>query len=309
MFESYQATPKDLQAIEEGIETIWRKEMDFIFKDRGLLENAVVISYDSKSLYLWTKIKLPKLRTLTRSLSNYHAYKAPHEVKLKDEWQLGWQAALPIKQFQNLLPKRLQQSDFQIPKVSGGLLTPFIELQKKKEVKDNPYITRESFLATIVHEFGHIYWDQHKLWWYSNKKDNIRYLKTARRLYKKKEKLPRVSLYFPATLGIGELFASCAEYWASKLLWPKHHQNYDLSARKRLKQLIKNEESKDLEHEDSVLEPSRNPHDFAFVFKKIILSHYPKTWPHILTQPAFLSPIHSHFSSEMLNQLKCLENW
>jgi hypothetical protein len=289
MFENYRATKKDLEAIGEGIKAVWQPEIDFVFKDRGLLKNVVVISYDSKFFYLWTKIRVPRLKIFTSGLSNYHAYKIPHKIRIQDEWQLGWRAGLLIEQFTKLLPKKLQKSDFKIPKISGGLLKPFFSLQKKKKVKDNPYITYESFLATIVHEFGHIYWSQHKLWWYSNKKDNIRYLKTAKQLYEKKKKVPKISLYFPAITGVNELFATCTEYWASKLFWPNHKENLDTFAKERLEELIKKEEKRDLEQEDSVLEPTRNPHDFALVFGKIILTNYPKSWPILLTKSSLIT--------------------
>lgn len=291
MFENYIATKKDFRAIEGGIETVWRPEMAFVFKNKSLLKNVVIISYDSKFLYLWTKIKLPKLKTFACSLINYQAYKIPHKVKLKDEWQLGWRAHLSIKQFEKLLPKKLQKSEFKIPKISGGLSKPFTELQKKKDIKLNPYITYESYLATLVHEFAHIYWNQHKLWWYSNKKENIKYLRIAKQLYERKKEISKIPIYFPAATGITELFATCVEYWASKLFWPNHKKNFDLFTKERLKQLIKTEEKKDLEREDSVLEPSRNPHDFAFIFGKIILTQYPKNWPQILTQPAVFSSV------------------
>lgn len=288
MFEKYQATEKDFRTIEEGLKTVWRKELDFVFKKRNLIEKTVVISFDSKFLYLWTRFKLSKLKTIPCYIKGYYTYKIPHKIKLKDEWQIGWRAGLSIKEFNKLLPRKLQKSNFKVPKISGGLLSPFIALQRKKELKHNPYITRESFLATIVHEFAHIYWQQHKLWWYSSKKENLVYLKLAKQLYEGKKAAFKILIHFPITIGMTELFASCVEYWTSQLFWPKHHQNYDLSASKRLQQLIKNEERKDLEREDSVLEPSRNPHDFALVFKKIILSRYPKTWPRVLTRPSTL---------------------
>lgn len=289
MFENYKATKRDFEAIEEGIRTVWRKEIDFVFKDRSLIENVAIISYDSKFLYFWTKIKLPKLETIPCRVEKFYAYKILHKTKLKDEWQLGWRAYLSIEQFSKLLPKRLQKSNFKIPKISGGLLTPFIELQKKKKLKNNPYVTRESFLGTIIHEFGHIYWSQHKLWWYSDKNENIRYLRVAKQLYEKEKKIPKISLYFPVITGVNELFATCTEYWTSELFWPTHKQNLDTFAKKQLEKLIKEERKKDLEQEDSVLEPTRNPHDFAFVFGKIILTRYPQTWPLMLIKSSLIT--------------------
>lgn len=289
MFENYSATKRDFEAVEEGVKTVWRKEMNFVFKKKSLIRNVIIISFDSKFLYLWTKFKLPHLKTIPCRLKEYYAYKIPHKVKLKDEWQLGWRASLFPKQFAKLLPKRLQKSGFKIPKISGGLLEPFIELQKKKKIKDNPYVTQKSFLATIVHEFGHIYWNSHKLWWYSDKKENIFYLRMAKQLYEKRKKISKISLHLPVNSGISELFATCTEYWASELFWPSHKKKFDLSAKERLKQLIKSEEKKDLEQEDSVLEPSKNPHDFAFVLGKIVISHYPRTWPLILTKSSLIT--------------------
>lgn len=283
MFEKYKATIKDFEAIEGGLKKLWQKEMDFVFEDRDLIKNAVLISYDSRFLYLWTKFRLPELTTIQCRIKEYHAYRISHEVKLKDEWQLGWMTSLAIRRVEKLLPKGLQESSFKIPKISGGFLTPFIELQKKaKDTKLNPYITYESYLATILHEFGHIYYNQHKLWWYSNKQENLKYLKNALNLYLG-IKAPKKRLHIPSPLYYSEIFAFCTEYWASNLFWPKHKQNLDVFAEERLKRLIKEERKKNLEQEDSALEPSKIPHDFALVFGKIILHQYPHSWPQILT--------------------------
>ncbi|MBI4225507.1 hypothetical protein HY612_00145 [Candidatus Roizmanbacteria bacterium] len=159
-------------------------------------------------------------------------------------------------------------------------MTPFIELQKKKELEFNPYITKQSYLATIIHEFGHLYWNRHKLWWYSDKKDNINFLKTAKKLYEGKK--VKKNIYFPMDYGVGELYAFCAEYAASEIIWKNHKHNLDLFIKKRLEALIKGEQAKDLDREDSVLASNRYPHDFAFVFGKLIISNFPKTWPRIL---------------------------
>ena len=161
MFEHYKATKKDFQAVEEGIKTVWRPALNFIFERKTLLKNILIISYDSSFIYLWTKVSIPGLSRLPCGISDYYTYKIPHKIKLKDEWQLGWGAGPPAEPLDKLLPETLQVSRFKIPKISGGFLTPFIELQKKNNIKDNPYVTRESFLATIVHEFGHTYWIQH----------------------------------------------------------------------------------------------------------------------------------------------------
>lgn len=285
----YLATQKDLKAIEEGIKTVWRKELDFVFKKRGLLENVIVISYDSEFLYLWTKIKLPKLKTFTTSLSCYYAYKIPHKIKIKDEWQLGWVSYLPIKQFVKLLPKRLQKSDFEIPKISGGLLTPFIKFQKKKKgVKFNPYTTHESYLATIVHEFGHVYWNQHKLWWHSDKKQNLTYLRNALRPYRR-EKIKYQDIKLPTEPGRTELFAFCTEYVTAQKFWPNHQKNLDKTTSIWIKKAIKDERKKDLEKENSFFDDSRLAHQQAAILSRLIFNRFSGSWPDVLLKKPFLS--------------------
>jgi len=287
MFENYRAEKKDFEAIESGIKTIWRPELNFIFKRKSLLKNMVIFSFDSSFIYLWTKLSLTSLIRFPCQLSDYYAYKIPHKIKLKDEWQTGWKTSLPFT-LDKLLPEKLRSSQFEIPKISGGLWFPFVKLQKNKNIKDNPYITQESFLATIIHEFGHIYWDQHKLWWYSNKKENVQYLQIAKQLYKGKKKI-KTSFYFPLNQEISELYAFCTEYSTSELFWKNHKKNLDIFIRNELEKIIKEEKAKNLDHEDSVLTPNSYPYNFAFVFGKTILSHYPKKWPQILTNPRLLS--------------------
>ena len=281
MFENYKATKRDFEAIEEGIKIVLCPELDFIFNRKNLLKNIVIVSYDSSFIYLWTEVSLPLLSRLPCRLSDFYAYKIPHKIKLKDEWQIGWRACSVPEPLDELLPKEFNTSQFNIHKINGGLLTPFIELQKKNNIKDNPHVTRESFLATIVHEFGHIYWIQHKLWWYSYKKENICFLQTAKKLYEGKK--IKKTIYFPMDPGISELYAFLAEYTASEIFWKSHKRNLDIFIKKQLERLIKEEQAKDLDHEDSVIAPTRSPHDFAFVFGKIILSRHPKKWPQILT--------------------------
>ena len=76
MFEKYLATKKDLEAIEQGIDFVWRKELDFIFKDRSKIAKTLVISYDSKKLYVWE-----------RKRNKYFLHKIPHSLKIEYKYQ------------------------------------------------------------------------------------------------------------------------------------------------------------------------------------------------------------------------------
>lgn len=282
MFNNYLATSEDLKAVEEALKFVLHPKMRFVFNNPSKITKTIIISYDSKFIYVW-KIKPINL-----------TYKIPHKIKIKDEWQLGWRAGIEIAQVEDLLPVQVKnKSRFEIPIISGGLLTPFIGLQKPKKIQSNPYVTRESYLATIIHEFGHVYWNSFKLWWFSNKDENIKYLKIAQKLYDKKGlKDRKIRLNFPLPGALGEAFAFCTEYAASEIFWPSHKNNLDRFGKRRIDQLIVKEKKSNLDKENSVIEPTENPHDFSTVFGKIILEKYPTTWPKILTDQKNISLSH-----------------
>lgn len=295
MFEKYRAVKEDFEAIEEGIKTVWHPKLNFVFKKKEFIKKVIVVSYDSKNIYLWSQTKFPKLTSIKCSLKQYFAYKIPHHFNISDKFQHAWWAGLKLQKLARLLLQKLNTDELSTPFIAGGLLTPFITLQKKKKrIKNNPYKTYESYLATIVHEFGHAYWHQHKLWYFSNKEGNLLLLKTVKRLYAKDGKLPNVLIRFPifeGMEGMSELFAFCCEYQASMIFWPTHKQNLDTFDAHTIDYLLKLEETKNLDQEDSVLEPRKYPHDFARVFSKIILTLYPKTWPQFLLSTKVLYPL------------------
>lgn len=176
MFQNYLAGKEDFEAIEEGIATVWHPELDFIFKDKNLLKNIVVISFDSQYFYLWTKVSLSGLEKLPSNLRDYHFYQVKHQIKFSDEDQLGWRVGLTLEKMADYLPKNILIGNYQFPKISGSSLNPFVKSHQKvnaKGYRGDAYDTRESYLATIVHEFGHVYYGQHKLFWYSSKKENL----------------------------------------------------------------------------------------------------------------------------------------
>lgn len=172
MFEDYRASKDDFVAIEQALSFAVHPKMRFIFSDFLRIVKTLIVSYDSKYIYVW-QLKPTNLVS-----------KIQHSLTVPDEWQRGWWAKIISKKIEKYLPKKNRNLV-----INGGLLTPFIMLQKAKKVLRNPYITRESYLATIIHELGHIYFGGH------NKK--------------------------------GELSAFCTEYYASQLFWPTHARNLD----------------------------------------------------------------------------------
>lgn len=172
MFEDYHASKDDLGAIEQGLSFATHPKMRFIFSNFLRIAKTFIVSYDSKYIYVW---QLDQINLVS---------KVQHDLTIPNEWQRGWWASIISKKVEKYLPKNNQN-----PVISGGLLTPFITLQKDKRVSLNPYTTKESYLATIIHELGHV--------------------------------------YFGEDGKNGELSATCTEYYASQLFWPTHAKNLD----------------------------------------------------------------------------------
>jgi len=279
MFRNYIATKRDLEAVEEALGFVLRPKMRFVFSDISKITKTLIVSYDSKFVYIW-------------SLNPIKLIKIPHNLTILEEWQSGWWSGIISKQIEKYLPKAItKETKFDSPIISGSLLTPFISLQKAKKVSGNPYTTSESYLATIIHEFGHIYWNSYKLWWPSNKKENLDYLRLVINLHspEKKRSLPKnFSFHSPIPTYLGEVFAFCTEYYASNHFWKNHKRTSDLFTKKRLNTLVILEKERDLDRENSVIEPTQSPHDYASILGKIILTKYPNNWPEILTKPSFV---------------------
>ncbi len=273
MFKNYVATKRDLRAIEEGLRFVLHPKMNFVFLNPERIIKTLTISYDNRYIYVWTlnPIKLSR--------------KIPHDIIIPDEWQSGWWAGVISKQIEKYLPRDIKRSTrFEIPIISGGLMTPFITLQKAENVQNNPYMTKESYFATMVHEFGHIYWNNFKLWWPSNKKCNTDLLKSVKELYLNNKKGTKIDIKILNHQVQSEVFAFCTEYYASQFFWPLHKKNIDKFAVPEIEKILQEEDLKDLDTQDSVLEPSIYPHNYALVVGKVLLTQYSTNWVTILTQ-------------------------
>lgn len=280
MFENYEATKEDLSAVDAAISYVWRPELNFVFKDVGKVKDTLVVSYDSEHLLLWRKKPIDGLERAEKSpKSRYFYYQIPHHIKINDREQRGWRASLKIKEFEKILPEVLKgKTRFELPIICGPLLGPFVKthqkLKKSGKRPFDPYDTYESYLATIAHEFAHIYYNQHKLWWFSDKNSNLELLKTAKDLYEGEKRIPAARA-ITQPVYMGEVFAFCAEYTASSIFWPKHRENIDKEAIHMIKKFFKGERGKNLDREDSALE---DPHNIALVLGKILIETYPDTW-------------------------------
>lgn len=274
MFEDYKVAKEDLEAVEEGIKAVWRPEMDFVFRKKSYIKNVSPLSFDSKFFYIWSHFKIPRLKSTPYHFDNYQVFKTPHKVKITEYDQMGWCAN--AEKWRNHFPKPLKESKAIF--ISGGLLTPFTKIHKKylKQGHLDIYTTYESYLATILHEFGHIYYNSHPLS-ALNRKANSEYLKTAFSLYKgeKIKKFPKIKIYRSfAFEAWTEVFAFCTEYYAASLFWPKFRKDLDDYLKKNLAKLIQN---------PSLL-TSREPHNLAGVIGKILILSYAKNWPEKILQ-------------------------
>lgn len=275
MFKDYQATKKDFEAIEEGIRTAWRKEMNFVFKKKSYIKNVAPISFDSQFFYIWSSSKIPKFKSTPSHFANYQVYQSPHKLKINEHDQMGWCAN--AEKWRSFLPKSLNKHPKAIY-ISGGLLTPFTKIHKRFLSRGHLdiYNTYEGYLGTLVHEFGHIYYNSQPIS-NLNKKANLKYLKTAADLFigRKIKKFPRIKLYRSfAFEAWTEVFAFCTEYYAASLFWPKFKKNLDKYWKANLAIFIK---------KPSLL-TSRTSHYLAAAIGKILMSGYPQNWPEKILQ-------------------------
>lgn len=272
MILNYQASTRDLKIIEKGVDLAKSEKLRWVFNEKKFLEKTAVTSYDSKYIYLWLDKKFEKIK---------------HQMKINEEVCYYWQAGLIFEALKKYLPKQLfSDKSFRI--MSGGMPTTFISLQGKYN-PGNPYTYEEGFLASIIHEFAHTYWSRFKLWYFSDKEKNLKYLNTALRLYKN-EKVAEsdLTMGLPALYGLNEVFAFCAEYTASAILFPKHTKRLDKYLSSRIIKYADYEKGINLDEVDSILEPTIHPHEFSFIVGKILLAKCPKNWHQLLLRfPTF----------------------
>lgn len=285
MLEKHLTTTRDFKAIEKALEMVFSGELKFVFPKRDLIKKTTVISFDSQNLYLWSPFNLPNTHLLKKyRFAGYKLFKKSHKVKTNSKMQKGWQKGIKSEFLETCAPLNLNPSNWaKKPVICGSLLTPFIrshqEIRKTTYPKD-PYHTYQSYLATIVHEFAHVYYHLHKLWWFANKKENLAYLRTAQGLYEGRGlQKGELKITIPSPYFFSEVFAFCCEYYTSFLFWPNHLRNLNIANASLTKKLIELERRKDLDKEDSVLDSKTHSHHIAIILGKLLIQLYPQNWP------------------------------
>src|SRR3990172_12931677 len=94
MFRNYIATKRDLEAVEEALGFVLRPKMRFVFSDISKITKTLIVSYDSKFVYIW-------------SLNPIKLIKIPHNLTILEEWQSGWWSGIISKQIEKYLPKAI----------------------------------------------------------------------------------------------------------------------------------------------------------------------------------------------------------
>lgn len=282
---TYRAIKKDIDTIEEGIKTVFSLKLSFIFNDKSAFEKFLIISYDSQNIYCWTtenleynavsSLTLPHKRKLKR-------YVIPHNIQLTIQDRMGWHATVYLDGLDKIIPKELL-NDITLPKMSGSLLGDFNITQKaEKGEKNNPYIYREGYLATIIHEFGHLYYNQVS---HSVKTRSLKFLEQAKQLYSGKipddltnpfiPYIPAMNLFYL----FGEVFAICSENYASSIYYPEHKKRLSSFFLYLTQDLIKQETEK-----NSLFYTFdfQYYHTVASALGKIYMSLYPSDWPDVI---------------------------
>ena len=161
---------EDIELIYNAVEFVYDKRVNYIFEDKTRINNTKIAAYNHSTVFLIDPLK--------KEISEY-------PFKVPDKLMIGWQAILKAEIYE-ALPKEIKnQSRFDHPIISGSLCTEFI---KHQESIEGWYTTIESFLATILHEYAHIYYNSYKSYFFHDKKENLRYLERALEILKGESK-------------------------------------------------------------------------------------------------------------------------
>lgn len=147
--DAYHATPDDIAAIQEGI-TGALTVAPGLFP--GGIEKTDVILYDSTDLYIWTRgtYPLPKIGTW----NGYNIFRTTHGAAVTERQmaRCGGEARFVLEP---LTVARREHFFFTCAPAGS-----FTKIQNERR---SIYDSRDSYLATMIHEYAHHYMDQ-ELW-------------------------------------------------------------------------------------------------------------------------------------------------
>ena len=143
------ASDKDFVAFQDGL-ALAAKVQPELFPNG--IQGIDAVLYDARYLYLYSRRKDLPFREVKR-WHGYHVYRLDHAGKPTAKQWGGCRGGGGSFVEKNGLRGRLHDNYFECAPLSA-----FVKVQRAK--KGSIYTTRESYLATIVHEVAHQYQDQ-----------------------------------------------------------------------------------------------------------------------------------------------------
>lgn len=192
----YQAADSDFEAVQDGIDSTL-KVAESLFPN-GIQQLDVVL-YDTSHLYIYSRNPDYKLKKKGQ-WRNYVIYESSHNGKPTESDMARCSGGIDFAY--DALYGKIKQEYF-----TCAPLTSILAIQKKRE---SIYVTRESYLATVIHEFAHSYMDQ-ELWQMPDLMPMIPRVKALQTNISKMRILQ-------------ETYAIWCELKASKLLFPVFYQ-------------------------------------------------------------------------------------
>ncbi|MBI1863909.1 hypothetical protein HYS03_01735 [Candidatus Woesebacteria bacterium] len=263
----------DFEAIIEGMLVVRDPKLDYIFFDKKFLKNISPISFDKNNLYIFSERKILLDKIFSKKDINVYKLSNNFEFGFRDFKK--WSAGIYINKINEIIKKILPNDETPF----GSLFSDFKNIHEK--IVESPYKSKESYIATIVHEYAHIYYNRHKLWFLANKDENLKYINNSINYLMGEDSVLNGQIRFPyfgeLHQFMSELFAYSVEYSASKIFWVNFLEDLKVSEINTLRIFAKKEKDKNLEKEDSVIVD--DPHNFTKVFGRIIVDKYKKEWP------------------------------
>ena len=194
--EEYRATSADMKAVQDGISGALKIAPKLY--PNGI-ETIDVVMYDSTDLYVWTRgtYPLPKIGTW----NDYTVYRTTHGATVSERQmaRCGGEARFAVQAL--------------MPAVRGHFLftcSPLGAQTAVQKKRGSIYDTRESYLATMAHEYAHHYMDQ-ELW-------QIPEVGRLAALVKK------IATDTSKTAILEEAYAQLCELRAAQALYPTHYE-------------------------------------------------------------------------------------
>ncbi|MBI3505014.1 MAG: hypothetical protein HY059_09250 [Proteobacteria bacterium] len=148
-YASYVAGPEDLLALQDGMADARRMAGELFPKG---IDAVDVVLYDSREVILYTRT--PRELAGGGTFGEYRVYRVPHEAKLTMRDMHGCRGL-----GSEFIKKALGAA---YPAGRAFECAPFGTVAPYHAARERLYDTRESYLATVLHEYGHQYLNQQR---------------------------------------------------------------------------------------------------------------------------------------------------